>query len=167
MFEWAWQNPLQSRRLNTLPKRKTRESLLLYHIRLLDKMLSSPPWIRLPLCVHCLSTNIMGNLEELLPCKPIHMKVLLGPPSIGSVTSKNEGMLDCGLCNGELLGVKLVKCYNNKCTFAGHVTCLASYMLSGSDQILPITGPCPSCHITLLWGRLMKPQQLTSIPLVE
>ncbi|KAF6215926.1 hypothetical protein GE061_000262 [Apolygus lucorum] len=158
-FEWAWQNPLQSRRLSALPKRKPRESLLAYHLRLLDKMLSSPPWIRLPLSIHCLNVDIIGNLEELLLCKPNHMKVLQGPPSMASEISQSEDLLDCGLCDDELLGVKLVKCYNNECTFTGHVTCLATRILSGSDQILPISGPCPSCRVTLLWGRLMKPFQ--------
>lgn len=50
-FEWAWQHPKRSRRLNHVPVKKKNEKVVAYHIRLLSEMLTTGPWCRLPLSI--------------------------------------------------------------------------------------------------------------------
>ena len=45
-FEWAWQHPKRSRRLNQVPPKKSRERMFEYNIRLLSEMLNTGPWNR-------------------------------------------------------------------------------------------------------------------------
>ena len=45
-FEWAWQHPTSSRRLNSLPAKKSSEKKFDYELRLLSCMLRLGPWDR-------------------------------------------------------------------------------------------------------------------------
>ena len=79
-FEWAWQHPQRSRRLNHLPPKKKNESLFQYHIKLLSHMLNLGPWNRLPLNVRWLRPDLKGDIDfcnELPP--PMHMSITYGP----------------------------------------------------------------------------------------
>lgn len=57
-FEWAWQQPKESRRLrhmDELKRRKAGESFFDLNFRILTEMLRTPPWNRLPLTIRWLS----------------------------------------------------------------------------------------------------------------
>ena len=78
-FEWAWQHPKRSRRLNQVPPKKAREKLVEYHVRLLSEMLNTGPWCRLPLSIRWLRPDLKGDLDfprDKQP--PIHMPILYG-----------------------------------------------------------------------------------------
>lgn len=56
-FEWAWQQPKESRRLKhmiELKRRKPGESFFDYNFRILTEMLRCGPWNRLPLTIRWL-----------------------------------------------------------------------------------------------------------------
>merc|ERR1712038_210811 len=78
-FEWAWQHPQRSRRLNQVPGKKKTEKRFPYHIRLLSEMLKTGPWCRLPLSIRWLRPDLKGNIDfprDKPP--PIHMPILYG-----------------------------------------------------------------------------------------
>lgn len=59
-FEWAWQQPKESRRLKhitELKRRKPGECYFDYNFRILTEMLRSGPWNRLPLTIRWLDTE--------------------------------------------------------------------------------------------------------------
>lgn len=59
-FEWAWQEPKNSRRLRdiiSIQRKKSSESHFDYHLRILTEMINSPPWHRLPLKVRWLEND--------------------------------------------------------------------------------------------------------------
>ena len=79
-FEWAWQHPQMSRRLNYLPKKKSSEGLFPYHVKILSNMLNLGPWNRLPLNVRWLRPDLKGAVDfdaSLQP--PLHMSISDGP----------------------------------------------------------------------------------------
>ena len=79
-FEWAWQHPKRSRRLNHLPVKKKTENTFQYHIRILSNMINTGPWSRLPLNIRWLRPDLKGNVDfnESFP-PPIHMSISYGP----------------------------------------------------------------------------------------
>ena len=79
-FEWAWQHPKRSRRLNHLPVKKKNESLFQFHIDLLSNMLNLGPWNRLPLNVRWLRPDLKGGIDfnDAFP-PPMHMSISYGP----------------------------------------------------------------------------------------
>ena len=97
-FEWAWQHPKRSRRLNHLPLKKKNESSFEYHISILSNMINIGPWNRLPLNIRWIRPELRGNTDfnESLP-PPIHMSISYGPIAAKkkrSVTRKNKKHLD-------------------------------------------------------------------------
>ena len=77
-FEWAWQHPQRSRRLNHLPPKKKQESLFQHHINILSNMLNLGPWNRLPLNVRWLRPEAKGNID-FINAPPMHMSISYGP----------------------------------------------------------------------------------------
>ena len=79
-FEWAWQHPKKSRRLNHLPLKKKNENSFQYHISILSNMINTGPWNRLPLNIRWIRPELKGNIDfnESLP-PPIHMAISYGP----------------------------------------------------------------------------------------
>lgn len=53
------------------------------------------------------------------------------------------------------------RCLSSACPLAAHIICLAREMLKKDTpgMILPLEGHCPSCHIPLLWGDLIRLKQ--------
>lgn len=65
-FEWAWQQPTESRRLKNISgiqRRKSGESNFEYKFRVLAEMLRIGPWSRLPLTIRWLS----DDFERIFP----------------------------------------------------------------------------------------------------
>lgn len=77
-FEWAWQNPTVSLRLNHLPKKNRNERDYDYRLRILCEMLHQAPWKRFPLTVRWLDHEYE---IELNPTPPMHMPIAFGPVS--------------------------------------------------------------------------------------
>uniref|UniRef100_A0A8C3UU23 GIY-YIG domain-containing protein n=1 Tax=Catharus ustulatus TaxID=91951 RepID=A0A8C3UU23_CATUS len=51
----------------------------------------------------------------------------------------------------------LLRCPRPQCSMAAHPPCLARLFLAPEpQQLLPVTGTCPSCHTPLLWGDLIR-----------
>ena len=97
-FEWAWQHPKRSRRLNHLPSKKKNETSFEYHISILSNMINIGPWNRLPLNIRWIRPELRGNTDfnESLP-PPIHMSISYGPIAAKkkrSVARKNKKHLD-------------------------------------------------------------------------
>lgn len=63
-FEWAWQNPKESRRLKhstELARKLPRETNFNYNFRILTEMLRIGPWNRLPLIVRWLAHDFVRD----------------------------------------------------------------------------------------------------------
>lgn len=176
-FEWAWQHPKRSRRLNQVPAKKKYEKLVHYHIRLLSEMLTIGPWCRLPLSVRWLRPDLKADLALDFPRDkqpPIHMPVLYGP--VKSVKLKkakkskqnpddpeaecSSTPLLCGLCFETVASEDRVQCLSKKCSSVYHMICLADKFNAASNEsrlyFLPLDGHCPVCDIFMLWGDVIR-----------
>ena len=94
-FEWAWQHPKSSRRLNSLPGKKSSEKRFDYELRLLACMLRMGPWDRLPLTIQWLLPDYKRDFPPSLE-PPLHMPICLGPvkstkPTSGKSKAKSTG----------------------------------------------------------------------------
>ncbi|XP_046387075.1 structure-specific endonuclease subunit slx1 [Ischnura elegans] len=167
-FEWAWQNPQKSRRLNSLPKKAAKEKKYDYCLRILSEMLLVGPWNRLPLTVRWLSAK---HMKEFPPNRhpPLHM-----PITYGHVVSKKVNVVDsekidpdvseiltCRLCNLSVNEEDKLTCLDNGCPLIAHIVCLAKRFLgqggtSSVNEVIPVSGECPECSEQLLWGDLIR-----------
>ena len=179
-FEWAWQHPKRSRRLNQVPAKKKTEKLFAYHIRLLSEMLNTGPWYRLPLSIRWLRPDLKANVDfprDKQP--PIHMPVLYGPVrSIKIKNKKNKKSKEnpddkdeaddqgsttpllCGLCFENVPSADQVSCLSPKCGSVYHIVCLANDFRSKSNEsrpyFLPLDGHCTVCNVYMLWGDIIR-----------
>ena len=67
---------------------------------------------------------------------------------------------NCIVCRAALLpdeGIYAI-CPNTGCEGVGHVTCWSKHLLSpdSSDEVVPVSGECPSCGGRVKWGDMMK-----------
>ncbi|VDN10986.1 unnamed protein product [Dibothriocephalus latus] len=186
-FEWAWQNPYQSRRLSAIPPRTKRESPFDFRFRILCHMLNSPPWRRLGLTVRWANQEYKREFSpELAP--PIHMPVAYGPietpkPSNSSfLPPPSKADLFCQLClkpfdeSSDLASLSL-HCPLGCPQGVWHIVCLARHLTSEAakrplssvpaveeappkPQLLPLDGICPACEAAeFLWPELLASQQ--------
>lgn len=163
-FEWAWQHPKRSRRLNQVPGKKTTEKRFPYHIRLLSEMLNTGPWCRLPLSIRWLRPDLKGNIDfprDKPP--PIHMPILYGQVRSVKLSNKSKKSskskknkkssssqeenpddkeadsgtstpLLCGLCFENVPTSDQVSCLSPKCGSVYHIICLANEFRSKSSS---------------------------------
>lgn len=172
-FEWAWQHPQRSRRLNSVPGKKKSENLFAFHIRLLGEMLLSGPWCRLPLTVRWLRPELKGSVDfspDRSP--PMHMPIVYGQVKSVSLKKKkskggqaaqenNDEELLCGLCMKNVDKLHQAQCLSTKCSSVYHIVCLADqFRKSGSEKnsefFLPVEGQCPICDRYTLWGDIIR-----------
>ncbi|KAL3270660.1 hypothetical protein HHI36_021188 [Cryptolaemus montrouzieri] len=161
-FEWAWQHPQSSRRLKHVSKKKSREKMYDYCIRVLSEMLCVGPWNRLPLVIRWLNQEFMRDLSD-LKTPPIHMAICYGPVVSKKVNQKPEDDNEvevfssfniCDICLNSS-NQKLLTCLDNTCNFKSHLICLSKLFLEPGEYI-PVEGKCPKCDINCLWGDLIK-----------
>jgi len=172
-FEWAWQHPTVSRRLNSLNKKKSSEKKFDYELRLLACMLRMGPWDRLPLTVQWILPQYQKPFPtELQP--PLHMPICLGPIKSTKPPAKKKEKLNLGgeagdeeklkqdeelLCNlcfqPATISQRLI-CLYPRCEAVSHTLCLGEHFVSGSEELLPVRGCCPTCEGEELWGDLIK-----------
>lgn len=165
-FEWAWQHPTKSRRLNSLPGKGRAEKRFDYELRLLSCMLRTGPWHRLPLTVQWLLPQYQRPFPaDLQP--PIHMPICVGPVNstrpgteakagAEEVPEQQQEELLCNLCFEPATPSQRLVCLYPRCGAVSHTLCLAENFLSGTDQLLPVRGQCPTCEGEELWGDLLK-----------
>lgn len=156
-FEWAWQHPDTSRRLQHVTKKKAREKVYDFRIRVLSEMLSVGPWNRLPLVIRWLNQKFCREFTS-LRTPPLHMSICYGPviskkASKSSEVSKSEVKF-CDVCF-KILQEEYLSCLNIECSMKSHIVCLAKVFLSPGEYI-PIDGECPKCFKSCLWGDLIK-----------
>lgn len=171
-FEWAWQHPTSSRRLNSLPAKKSSEKKFDYELRLLSCMLRMGPWDRLPLTIQWL----LPQYQRPFPADrqpPLHMPICLGPvkstkPQGGGrgrkatedlgdlgVQEEQEDLL-CNICFQSATPSQRLVCLYPRCGAVSHTLCLGEHFVRGSEHLLPISGECPTCGGRELWGDLLK-----------
>ncbi|XP_054714897.1 structure-specific endonuclease subunit slx1-like [Uloborus diversus] len=162
-FEWAWQNPLKSRRLRHVPKKIPRESALKYRFRVMSEMLQVGPWNRLPLTVQWL--NVAYKIDfEVSKLPPLHIPICIGPIQPLKVKKSEDGDDDkaalhfCFLCNKVATKENMFICFNTECLEAFHVVCLGRKFVSSSGNkfLIPIDGSCPKCNVATLWGDVIR-----------
>ncbi|KAI1722538.1 GIY-YIG catalytic domain-containing protein [Ditylenchus destructor] len=170
-FEWAWQNQDKSKRLRGAELKKSRnESPFAFRLRIACQMLNSDPWNRLALTFRWL----LPECEIPFPAPlPKHVGVAYGkvqkvntlvPDEINEYTTLNN----CHLCERKIPQIKcFVRCldFDNCCTHF-HARCLAEYVLKEQDQLnellVPLSGKCPKCAYSFLWGDLIRDQRMLS-----
>lgn len=165
-FEWAWQHPTNSRRLNTLDKKKSNERKFDYELRLLACMLRMGPWYRLPLTIQWLLPQYQKPFPaDLQP--PLHMPICLGPVKSTKPKAKQKGNLNageeeketellCNLCFEEATVSQRLVCLYPRCESVSHTLCLGEHFVRGTEELIPISGSCPTCGGQELWGDLIK-----------
>jgi len=162
-FEWAWQHPGRSRRLQGLPGKRAKETSFTYCLRLLASMLNTGPWHKLPLTLRWLKPEYQAELP-IQP--PLHMPIVFGPVRSkkikGGGTEKEEEAKQgaCSVCGSVLGGGRqAVVCLYPRCRAAAHSTCLAELFTASTGELLPVRGNCPVCTGDLLWGDLIRKQR--------
>lgn len=173
-FEWAWQHPAISRRLNTIPKKKSNEKKFDHELRLLGCMLRMGPWDRLPLIIQWLLPQYQKSFPvDLQP--PLHMPICLGPVKSTKPPAKKKGKnpekqseekeentaeideeLLCNLCFQPATISQRLVCLYPRCGAVSHTLCLGEQFVSGTEELLPVRGQCPTCEGEELWGDLLK-----------
>ncbi|KAI5746181.1 hypothetical protein M8J77_000872 [Diaphorina citri] len=160
-FEWAWQHPKMSRRLQHVARKKSKETTYTYCLRLLHIMLQTAPWQRLPLTVQWLKPEYQQVLTE-FPTLPKYMAMKMGPldPKLVKPPKSHPQEPDsdddplCSLCHKPIEEVDKLTC--PKCTMLAHMICLANYFLRGSGHYVPVDGKCVECAGYLRWGDLIE-----------
>jgi len=171
-FEWAWQNPTRSRRLNGLPPKKSREKSFDYCLRLLASMLNLGPWHKLPLTVRWLKPEYQVEFPlDLQP--PLHMPIVHGPVKSKKVghekskktdkktistdpTEESGDNLLCNVCFSVVTISQRVVCLYPKCEAVSHILCLGMEFTKGTEDVLPIKGECPTCGGEEIWGNIIR-----------
>ncbi|XP_023942042.2 structure-specific endonuclease subunit SLX1 homolog [Bicyclus anynana] len=159
-FEWAWQNPNKTTRLQHLDLKKIprKETEFQFKLRVLSEMLRVGPWCRLPLMIRWLESEY----REEFPAErepPAHMTVVQGP--VKSYNHKkvkdlsSNPTIECLLCSGYLKETEKLSCINSNCDLVSHINCLANHFLTPGEYV-PITGNCPFCNTKLKWGDLIR-----------
>ncbi|CAL4185676.1 unnamed protein product [Meganyctiphanes norvegica] len=171
-FEWAWQHPHISRRLKgILSSKKHKEKMYDYCLRIVATMLQTKPWSRLPLTIRWLKQQYQADFPAGLD-PPNHMPVAYGPVKPTQVTrckgkeakatkvttEDDEIPVPCSLCDHVVLHKDKMRCLSKSCFLVAHITCLADKFVQAEPPgtLLPLEGPCPSCHTQLLWGDLVR-----------
>lgn len=168
-FEWAWQNPDNSRRLKgIIASKKYKEKKFEYCLRVVATMLKTKPWSRLPLTIRWLKQEYQADFPAGLD-PPNHMPVAYGPvkptqvtrckgKAAKVITADDELPVPCSLCDHDVLHKDKMRCLSKSCLLVAHAVCLADRFLQVEHPgtLLPLEGLCPSCHIPLLWGDLVR-----------
>lgn len=166
-FEWAWQKPARSRILSNIPslkKKRPRELDFDYHQRILSEMLRISPWNRLPLTVQWLSDDYFRDFP-VGSAPPMHMTIRCGKikirpkPTLSQVQEFTERLTICMICKLRIqnTSLELLSCLNLNCTMTSHIVCLAEeFLRNNPGEIIPIQGHCPTCHVELIWGDLIR-----------
>uniref|UniRef100_A0A8D9E2G5 Structure-specific endonuclease subunit SLX1 homolog n=1 Tax=Cacopsylla melanoneura TaxID=428564 RepID=A0A8D9E2G5_9HEMI len=160
-FEWAWQHPKMSRRLQAIPKKKSKETTYEYCLRVLKEMLQIAPWKRLPLTVQWLKPEYQQDLAKPPTGIPCHMLIVIGPIPPSKKTKSQSQRLhyeyetsQCYLCHQLMEEANCLECTH--CSTLTHMMCLAEKFLESSDDYVPVNGHCVSCNEYLLWGDLIR-----------
>ncbi|VVC98501.1 structure-specific endonuclease subunit SLX1 homolog [Leptidea sinapis] len=157
-FEWAWQNPNKTIRLQHLHLKKIprKETEVQFQIRVLTEMLRVGPWYRLPLTIQWLEKDFYQEFPSERRA-PGHMKICFGEVKSRNRKTINDTIkptVKCKLCHEYIKGKEL-RCLNENCGLVSHLPCLAELFLIPGEYI-PIQGNCPFCSMMLQWGDLIK-----------
>lgn len=160
-FEWAWQNPTKTIRLQHLNLKKIprKESEFQFKLRVLSEMLRVGPWCRLPLIIRWLEVEYCEEFDpERKP--PSHMTICQGPVKSRNLKPKSSTTIppdtECLLCSSYITnGQSKITCLNSNCELVAHITCLADLFLVPGEYV-PIEGSCPFCSVKLKWGDLIR-----------
>uniref|UniRef100_A0A1E1W695 Structure-specific endonuclease subunit SLX1 homolog n=1 Tax=Pectinophora gossypiella TaxID=13191 RepID=A0A1E1W695_PECGO len=160
-FEWAWQNPTKTIRLQHLNLKKIprKETHYQFQLRILSEMLQVGPWCRLPLVIRWLENEYYEDFPpERKP--PSHMTICQGPVKSRNLKKSNNKSepinIECLLCSKSITCSKSkLFCLNPNCELIAHLHCLANIFLTPGEYV-PIEGSCPFCDIPLQWGDLIR-----------
>ncbi|XP_031634776.1 structure-specific endonuclease subunit SLX1 homolog isoform X2 [Contarinia nasturtii] len=164
-FEWAWQQPKESRRLrhlDELKRRKPGESFFDLNFRILTEMLRTPPWNRLALTVRWLSKEFARDFP-VTKLPPSHMLIRQGDivlkkakkPSCPMDDFASQSPVKCIICDRFVSAVERVSCSNSGCSLNCHLICLGQRFLEPGEYV-PISGSCPKCHQIQLWSDVVR-----------
>ncbi|XP_059051218.1 structure-specific endonuclease subunit SLX1 homolog [Achroia grisella] len=161
-FEWAWQNPTKTIRLQHLNLKKIprKETEFQFKLRILTEMLRVGPWYRLPLIIRWLEKDYYEEFPtERTP--PEHMRICHGSVKSRNLQksvqeSSNSTHIECLLCSNYITNSSSkLTCLNTNCDLLAHITCLADLFLQPGEYV-PIQGNCPFCDTPLKWGDLIR-----------
>ncbi|KAK8763878.1 hypothetical protein V5799_033516 [Amblyomma americanum] len=161
-FEWAWQHPERSRRLNHVGAKLRKESRFAYAFRVVSHMLRAVPWVRLPLTIQWLIESYQIDFQpDLRP--PLHMAIAYGPVKAVRAPRVREPLCcptitPCSICGKPVERAEsMAECPYPECRTVSHLCCLARLFLKNErSQTIPVSGSCPECHNWLLWGEVVR-----------
>lgn len=173
-FEWAWQHPQKSRRLQKISgvKKKATEKKYEHLFRVACMMLRTGPWCRFPLTIRWVEQEYQLDFPTGLH-PPSHMCIAYGLVQSKKVVAIDtfEKRIDkdkdtceqqfCSVCQQAMKEPEqIISCLLPNCTSRSHMICLAKYFLGNNDGtrkfLIPIDGYCPVCKAAILWGDLIK-----------
>ncbi|KAL0867910.1 hypothetical protein ABMA27_008589 [Loxostege sticticalis] len=161
-FEWAWQNPTKTIRLQHLNLKKVprKETEYQFKLRVLSEMLRVGPWCRLPLIIRWLENEYFEEFpDDRKP--PSHMVTCHGPVKSRNLKKPKEPSAfptseECLLCSNYITNDQTkLTCLSKTCELLAHITCLANVFLT-PGEFIPIEGNCPFCSTHLKWGDLIR-----------
>lgn len=168
-FEWAWQEPKVSRRLKSIEsiqRKKPKETHFSYHFRILTEMLQIGPWNRLPLKIRWIEQEYYTAFPP--NTLPPHMEIVFGPikAQFKTVSQKESNkeiielvskQKECHICLDEIKNLKdeRVFCVNTNCKLVAHLVCLAKRCLEPGHYV-PVKGQCVICDTQFLWNDVIR-----------
>ncbi|XP_066257724.1 structure-specific endonuclease subunit slx1 [Euwallacea similis] len=160
-FEWAWQHPRYSRRLQHVTKKKSKEKMYDFCLRVLSEMLHVGPWNRLPLTIRWLNDDFIKEFP-IGKGPPLHMPICYGPVISKQLPKLKLTQQDlptnsdtCYVCLKPVEISRKVTCLESICTATFHIICMSKNFLA-DDQYVPIEGNCPKCKNHFLWGDIVR-----------
>lgn len=168
-FEWAFQQPKVSRRLKyieSIQRKKPKETHFDYHFRILTEMLGIGPWNRLPLKIRWIEEEYYTQFPS--NRLPAHMEILFGHikaqhKTVSQIEANKEIIehlftrRECHLCLETIENLKeeRVLCVNPRCKLIAHIRCLARTCLEPGHYV-PIKGKCVLCDCKFLWNDIIR-----------
>ncbi|KAG9295049.1 hypothetical protein G9A89_017843 [Geosiphon pyriformis] len=198
-FEYAWQFHNTSRHFRLAYNSRRQIVPKLHHssldtkLTVLSDLLRSNYFRSWPLKLRIINSN---NVTSLDPTKlPNHMTISYGPPRRMPFSFADQGFaLDnlrhklrrlfkslqeykplCCVCQKDINFKNpddYVTCPDRKCQTAAHTPCLAKeFLRNNPSNCLPVSGTCPKCKQSLLWGDLiykrMEMKSMLYVPYTE
>lgn len=179
-FEWAWQKPHLSRRLQTheIPTGRSSHSAK-FKLSILAKMLSTMPWKSMALTVSLLEQSFLSTFRGLKPKIPDHIQTeeedlsTFEPDQLPDLVLRPEGFTvrltplspdqledtACSCCEkpDDKQSHLMLQCLSEGCPFRAHTSCLAqsAYITHQDSCLVPAVFCCPVCKTNLHWQHLL------------
>ncbi|PAV85660.1 hypothetical protein WR25_08266 [Diploscapter pachys] len=165
-FEWAWQNPTDSKAIRDLNlKKEKKETPFAFRLRIACHLMNAHPWKNFALVFRWLiPSEEIPFPKDVLPPR----QTQIGYGKVEKVqtkidlnnTAKFWPLRCCHICKLRIEKIEQVsRCPSQKCLDQFHIKCLADYTLKRENEpnkLVPFKGTCPKCTTAFHWRDIVR-----------